>query len=60
MCYYYLKVCVLIVVESTDIADDELRFGDEIECGIYLIDPITKTVKLSVRSAEVEQLQLPC
>ena len=36
-----------------DIHDDELKFGDEIECGIFVVDPITKTVKLSVRSAEV-------
>ena len=36
-----------------DIAGDELKFGDEIECGVFVIDSLTKTVKLSVRSREV-------
>lgn len=36
-----------------DIAGDELRFGDEIECGVFVVDNIKKTVKLSVRSREV-------
>lgn len=36
-----------------DIADDELRFGDEIECGVYSVDAVTKSVKLSVRSAHL-------
>ena len=36
-----------------DIHDDELRFGDEIEVGIIVADKATKTVKISVRSAEV-------
>ena len=36
-----------------DIQDDELRFGDEIECGIFVVDPVNKTVKISVRSAEI-------
>lgn len=36
-----------------DIAGDELRFGDEIECGVFVVDHINKTVKLSVRSREV-------
>ncbi len=37
-----------------DIAGDELRFGDEIECGVFVIDSVAKTVKLSVRSRQVE------
>ena len=36
-----------------DIAGDELKFGDEIECGVFVIDSLTKTVKLSVRSREL-------
>ena len=36
-----------------DIENDELKFGDEIECGIFAIDHINKSVRLSVRSAEV-------
>jgi len=36
-----------------DIHDDELRFGDEIECGIFVINGLEKTVKLSIRGAEV-------
>ena len=39
-----------------DIANDELRFGDEIECGIYVVDETTKTIRLSVRSAELRKL----
>lgn len=39
-----------------DIADDELRFGDEIECGVFVVDHAAKTVKLSVRSAELLQI----
>lgn len=35
------------------INDDELRFGDEIECGIFVIDSVSKAIKISVRSAEV-------
>lgn len=41
---------------NPDIEGDELRFGDEIECGVFVVDPDTKTVKLSVRSAEVSTL----
>ena len=36
-----------------DLHDDELRFGDEIECGIFVLDDVNKTVKLSNRGAEV-------
>ena len=39
-----------------DIHDDELKFGDEIECGIYVIDDTKKTVKLSIRGADVRIL----
>jgi glutamate--cysteine ligase catalytic subunit len=35
------------------VQDDQLKFGDEIECGILAVDPLNKTVKLSVRAAEV-------
>jgi glutamate--cysteine ligase catalytic subunit len=38
-----------------DIANDELKFGDEVECGVFAVDPVRKTVKLSVRSAQVGQ-----
>ena len=33
-----------------DISQDLLRWGDEIECGIFKIDPVTKSIKLSLRS----------
>lgn len=36
-----------------DVQNDELRFGDEIECGLVVVDDKKKTVKISVRSAEV-------
>jgi glutamate--cysteine ligase catalytic subunit len=36
-----------------DIKDDELRFGDEVESGVFVVDNINKTVKLSIRSAQV-------
>lgn len=36
-----------------DVANDELKFGDEIECAILALDSETKTVRMSVRSAEV-------
>jgi glutamate--cysteine ligase catalytic subunit len=39
-----------------DVQNDELKFGDEIECGVFTIDHVTKTVKLSVRAAEVRKL----
>jgi glutamate--cysteine ligase catalytic subunit len=38
-----------------DIQNDELKFGDEIECGVLVIDDDNKTVKLSIRSKEVCQ-----
>lgn len=36
-----------------DIQNDDLRFGDEIECGIFVVDPVAKTVKLSIRAAQI-------
>jgi glutamate--cysteine ligase catalytic subunit len=39
-----------------EIKDDQLKFGDEIECGIFAIDHTNKTVKLSIRSAELRAL----
>ncbi len=36
-----------------DLQNDELKFGDEIECGIFVIDPEKHTVKISLRAAEV-------
>jgi glutamate--cysteine ligase catalytic subunit len=41
-----------------DVENDELRFGDEIECAIMVVDKAAKTVKLSIRSAEVLLLLL--
>ena len=35
------------------IHDDELRFGDEIECGIFAVDSVKKSIQISTRSAEV-------
>jgi glutamate--cysteine ligase catalytic subunit len=35
------------------IENDELKFGDEIECGVFEIDKINKTVKVSYRAADV-------
>lgn len=35
--------------------NDELKFGDEIECGIFAIDSSEKTVKLSCRGAEINE-----
>ena len=38
---------------SKDIQDDELRFGDEIEYGVFEVDPSVKSLRLSPRGAEV-------
>jgi glutamate--cysteine ligase catalytic subunit len=35
------------------IQNDDLRFGDEIECGVFVVDPVAKTVKLSLRAPEI-------
>lgn len=39
-----------------DVQNDELKFGDEIECGIFAVDPEQRTAKLSIRGAEVFSL----
>lgn len=39
-----------------EIKDDQLKFGDEIECGIFAIDHEKKTVKISLRSAELRSI----
>jgi glutamate--cysteine ligase catalytic subunit len=36
-----------------DLQNDELKFGDEIECGIFTLDDTAKTVKIALRGAEV-------
>jgi glutamate--cysteine ligase catalytic subunit len=36
-----------------DLQGDELKFGDEVECGVFVVDDEKKTVKLSIRGAEV-------
>ncbi len=36
-----------------DLQEDLLRFGDEIECGIFVLDGDKRTVKLTTRGAEV-------
>jgi glutamate--cysteine ligase catalytic subunit len=36
-----------------DLQGDELKFGDEVECGVFVVDNEKKTVKLSIRGAEV-------
>ncbi len=36
-----------------DLQGDELKFGDEIECGVFVLDKVNKTVKMSARGAEV-------
>lgn len=38
---------------AKDLQDDELKFGDEVECGVFVVDHQKKTVKLSIRGAEV-------
>lgn len=39
-----------------DLSNDELRYGDEIECGIFVINPQTKEIRISLRSAELREL----
>lgn len=39
-----------------DLQNDELRYGDEIECGIFVVDRVRKTLKISLRSAELRAL----
>eukprot|EP01041_Mallomonas_annulata_P001227 gene1227-2382_t len=38
-----------------DVHGDELRWGDEIECGILVVDPDLKTVKVVLRGADLRQ-----
>lgn len=38
-----------------DVQNDELKFGDEIECGVFVVDHESKTIKLSVRAAEARK-----
>lgn len=37
-----------------DVDNDEFKYGDELECAILIIDDENKTVKLSVRGAEIK------
>ena len=39
-----------------NIQNDILKYGDEIEVGIFVIDETNKTVKISLRSAELQEL----
>lgn len=43
----------LLMWRVKDIQDDELRFGDEIECGIFFVDKVRRTIQISIKSAEV-------
>jgi len=38
-----------------DLKGDELLFGDEVEYGIFKLDPETKKVRLSLRAKEVSE-----
>ena len=37
-----------------DIENDELKWGDEIECGVFLVDHNNKSIKISIRCSEVK------
>ena len=39
-----------------DLSEDELRYGDEIECGVLSVNSETKEVRLSLRSAEIREI----
>ena len=39
-----------------NIENDELRFGDEVEVGVFAVDSASKTVKLSLRATEIREL----
>ncbi|RYH23337.1 hypothetical protein EON65_17945 [archaeon] len=41
-----------------DVRNDELKFGDEIESGVFVVDHTNKTVKLSLRATEVRRVSL--
>ena len=51
-----MPVILRILNRVKDIHDDELRFGDEIECGIFVVDGSNKSIQISIRSAEVCKL----
>ncbi len=36
-----------------DLKGDELLFGDEVEYGIFILEPGTKKIRLSLRAKEV-------
>jgi len=39
-----------------DLSNDELRYGDEIESGVFVVDLDTKHIRLSLRSAELRAI----
>jgi len=39
-----------------DLRGDELLWGDEIEYGVFHVDPVTKKVRLSLRGKEVSHV----
>ena len=39
-----------------NIENDELRFGDEVEVGVFAVDSASKTVRLSLRATEIREL----
>ena len=39
-----------------DLSNDELRYGDEVECGVFVVDMETRHVRLSLRGAELRAL----
>lgn len=41
-----------------DLKGDELLWGDEIEYGVFHIDPQTKKVRLALRAKEVSDIRL--
>ena len=36
-----------------DVKDDELKWGDEIECSVMIVDHVLKKVQIALRGAEV-------
>lgn len=40
-----------------DLRGDELLWGDEIEYGVFHVDPETKKVRLSLRAKEVSEVK---
>ena len=36
-----------------DLKGDELLFGDEVEYGVFILDPANKKIRLSLRAKEV-------